>query len=216
MARYTKGIITKNYILETAKKIFYEKGYLETTITEICKITNVKLGTFTYYFKTKEALVEEIYAEYLMKHYTYFSNNEQRNTDSLEKNVVATFCYYKIILDNANNTRFHYEVLMNLSIFTFLSKNLRRIYSNFVRDFDLDIDELELTRISSADLGVRRELTLEYIEKEMFESPLDLCITIYTMMGRLFKIKEDIMQSYIKKAIEYIEKHDLSYIKFLV
>lgn len=215
MKRSNKGFTTKYNILSCAKELFYLHGYKKTTVTEICNIADVKLGTFTYYFKTKEALVEEIYAEYLMKVYTYVSFIENRRMDSLEKNTISTFLYYRIIFDDPNNVRFHYEVLQNISIFTFLEKNLRRIYANFVTDFDLEIGKKELIRISSADLGVRRELTLEFIEKNSYRSSTDLITTIYIMMGRLFKIDQNIMIKYISRAIRFQKKNDYSSIKFL-
>jgi AcrR family transcriptional regulator len=216
MTRLKKGMHTHHTILLTAKKLFYEKGFLDTAVKEICKQADVKLGTFTYYFNTKEVLVSEIYQEYFVKVYTWTSFFENRKMNSLEKNVIATFLYYHIIFCDEKNMRFHYEVLSKQSPYTYLSEILKRIYANIVRDFKLDIDEEELIRIMSADLGMRRELILAYTENKMFNSSLDLAITIYTMMGRLFKIDEKIMNEYIKKAIEFLEKNDLSRIKFLV
>lgn len=216
MARLKKGIYTHQRILLTAKKLFYEKGFSDTAVKEICKQANVKLGTFTYYFSTKEALVSEIYTEFFVKVYTWVAYIENRKMNSLEKNVIATFLYYKIIFGDEKNMRFHHEVLSKLSPYTYLNKILRRIYANYVRDLNLDIDKEELARIFSADLGIRRELILAYTEKKMFESSLDLSITIYTMLGRLLKFDGKLMNEYINKAVEFNEKNDLTRIKFLV
>lgn len=216
MARLKKGMHTHHRILLTAKELFYEKGFSDTTVKEICKQANVKLGTFTYYFSTKEVLVSEIYTEYFVKVYTWVSFIENRKMNSLEKNVIATFLYYQIIFCDEKNIRFHYEVLSKQSPYNYLMKIIKRIYANIVRELKLDIDEEELIRIMSADLGVRRELILAYTDNKMFNSSLDLAITIYTMMGRLLKIDEKIMSEYIKKAVEFQEKNDLSHIKFLV
>lgn len=216
MKRSTKGMITEKKILETAKELFYNRGFSDTTVKEICNQSNVKLGTFTYYFSTKEALVSDIYAEYIMKIYNYIGYVENRKMNRLEKNTIASFIYYEILFKDDNIVKFHYDILTKLSIFTVVGKNLRRFYSNFARDFNLNIDEKEIIRIFSADCGIRRELILEFIENKLFDNSLDLTITIYTMMGRLLKIDEKIMNEYIERAIEFVKKNDLSHIKLLI
>lgn len=216
MKRSNKGITTQHKILQTAKELFYNKGFSDATVKEICNQSNVKLGTFTYYYSTKEALISDIYVEYVSRIYSYISYIENRKMNSLEKNTIASFVYYQILFNDDNNVKFHYDVLTKLSIFTILGKSLKRFYSNFAREFNLEIDEKEINRIFSADCGIRRELILGYIENKMFDSPLDLAATIYTMMGRLLKVDEKIIKEYIKSAVEFIEKNDLSHIKLLV
>lgn len=216
MKRSNKGIITQQKILQTAKELFYNKGFSDTTVKEICNQSNVKLGTFTYYYSTKEALISDIYVEYVAKIYSYISHVENRKMNSLEKNTIASFVYYEILFNDDNNVKFHYDVLTKLSIFTVLGKNLRGFYSNFAREFNLNIDEKEIIRIFSADCGIRRELILGFIENKMFDSSLDLVATIYIMMGRLFKIDEKIIKEYIKTGIEFLERNDITNIKFLV
>lgn len=216
MKRSNKGLITQQKILQIAKELFYNKGFANTTVKEICNQANVKLGTFTYYFSTKEALISDIYAEYVMKIYNYIDHVEKRKINSLEKNTIASFVYYQIIFNDDTSIKFHYDLITKLSIYTLLSINLRRFYPNFVRDLNLDIDEREINRIFSADFGIRREFILQFIENKLFDSSLDMTITIYTMMGRLLKIDEKIMKEYIKNAIEFLEKNDLTHIKLLI
>jgi AcrR family transcriptional regulator len=46
----------KETILHVATKLFSEKGYRNTAISELAKITGVAEGTIFYHFKTKEGL----------------------------------------------------------------------------------------------------------------------------------------------------------------
>jgi AcrR family transcriptional regulator len=46
----------KETILRVATKLFSEKGYRNTTINELAKLTEVAEGTIFYHFKTKEGL----------------------------------------------------------------------------------------------------------------------------------------------------------------
>jgi|LGOV01.1.fsa_nt_gb AcrR family transcriptional regulator len=50
----------KKEIILTAQKLFQEKGYTKTTISDITSYMNVAKGTFYYYFKSKEEVIEEI------------------------------------------------------------------------------------------------------------------------------------------------------------
>ncbi len=51
---------TRNILLATATRLFFENGYEKTSIRSIAKESNIGSGLFSYYFKTKENLVNEI------------------------------------------------------------------------------------------------------------------------------------------------------------
>jgi len=52
---------TKTKILYAAEKLFNEKGYSKTKITDIMDYCSLATGTFYVYFKDKEMLLTEIY-----------------------------------------------------------------------------------------------------------------------------------------------------------
>jgi AcrR family transcriptional regulator len=52
-----KQLVTKDKIVSTAWKLFYEKGYENTTVDEIIKICGVSKGAFYYYFQAKDDLL---------------------------------------------------------------------------------------------------------------------------------------------------------------
>lgn len=61
MVRITKDPeIRKAEILDTAEALFQEKGYLGTAVSDIVRQVGVSQGTFYYYFKSKEEIIEEI------------------------------------------------------------------------------------------------------------------------------------------------------------
>ncbi|MBN2298261.1 MAG: TetR/AcrR family transcriptional regulator [Deltaproteobacteria bacterium] len=57
MAKKTSKTARKNKIIETALKIFAEKGFADATISEISKAAGVSDATVYEYFKTKEDLL---------------------------------------------------------------------------------------------------------------------------------------------------------------
>ena len=56
-----KGDQTKALILETALKMFRERGYEETTMRAIAEKAGVSLGNTYYYFHSKEYLIQAFY-----------------------------------------------------------------------------------------------------------------------------------------------------------
>ncbi|ANY68877.1 TetR family transcriptional regulator [Paenibacillus sp. BIHB 4019] len=50
----------KNEILDTAEMLFYTKGYNKTTINDILQEIGIAKGTFYYYFKSKEEVMDAI------------------------------------------------------------------------------------------------------------------------------------------------------------
>jgi AcrR family transcriptional regulator len=47
---------THDHILVSAGRLFSEKGYADTSVSEICEFAGVSKGAFYYHFPTKQAL----------------------------------------------------------------------------------------------------------------------------------------------------------------
>ena len=56
----TKGERTKKKLLEIAYGLFLTKGYEETSVDDILDIAQIAKGTYYYYFKSKEQMLEEV------------------------------------------------------------------------------------------------------------------------------------------------------------
>jgi len=66
MARVTKSPEERREeIITTAQKLFITKGYAETSVGDIVKTIGVAQGTFYYYFKSKEEVVNAIIDGYV-------------------------------------------------------------------------------------------------------------------------------------------------------
>lgn len=61
MGRISKAPdVRRTEIMDAADRLFHEKGYHETAVSDIVKENGVAQGTFYYYFKSKEAVLEAI------------------------------------------------------------------------------------------------------------------------------------------------------------
>jgi AcrR family transcriptional regulator len=59
--RQARGEQTRQLILETALRLFQERGYAETTMRAIAKEAGVAVGNAYYYFDSKEHLIQGFY-----------------------------------------------------------------------------------------------------------------------------------------------------------
>ena len=57
-----KGARTRAHILDTALRLFHERGWRETTMRAVATEAGVSLGNAYYYFSSKESLIQAIYA----------------------------------------------------------------------------------------------------------------------------------------------------------
>ena len=62
---------TKVRIMETAFKLFLEKGFADVSLNEIIKKSDITTGGFYYHFDSKETLLVEIINKYI---FNYFSS----------------------------------------------------------------------------------------------------------------------------------------------
>ena len=66
MLRITKTPdVRKNEIIEKAMNLFFEKGFYGTAVSDIVKELGIAQGTFYYYFKSKEDVLNEIIKMYV-------------------------------------------------------------------------------------------------------------------------------------------------------
>ena len=55
----------RNEILDAAEKLFAEKGFMKTTIIDILQEVGIAKGTFYYYFKSKEEVMDAVAMRYI-------------------------------------------------------------------------------------------------------------------------------------------------------
>jgi len=76
----------KKELIDIAEQLFIKKGYEQTAVSDIVKKAKVAQGTFYYYFKTKEEILDLITERYIslnVEGYEKIANEE--GPDALEK-----------------------------------------------------------------------------------------------------------------------------------
>jgi AcrR family transcriptional regulator len=130
----------KSIILESATTLFSEKGFRETSMAELSKITGAAEGTIFYHFKTKEELfvsiLEELKKSIVQEFEDYFRGSEFKTGLEMVEGAVSFY----LLLSTKMEDRFlllhrhdPYELAQSNSV---CRRHLEDIYNCFVNIFE--------------------------------------------------------------------------------
>ena len=74
----------KRRIVDAAWELFYEKGYDDTTVDDIIRLSDTSKGSFYYYFSGKDALLDTL-STILDKYYANLEEELDENMNSFDK-----------------------------------------------------------------------------------------------------------------------------------
>lgn len=80
-----RGEITKNKIIDAARRLFRKQGYAATSIEDICSESGVKRGNLYFYFKSKEDVAQAAIDDAVNKNIPFFEALMADETDPLKK-----------------------------------------------------------------------------------------------------------------------------------
>ena len=210
-----KGTKTRQRIIETAKILFYENGYDQTALIEICKAAEVKPGTMTYYFKTKYDLVRELYESVFRRCYEFVESKLAREVGSLEKNTIVAFVYYQAVCADENTRRFHLENLKKSRVTDFISGVSLPVAGKIFEELKAGFSEKEAEYVELAWNGVSREMFIDFITDPKGRQVQDVVNTIYIFRARLLTADENEMKVYLYNGMNLVQNFDHSHITLL-
>jgi AcrR family transcriptional regulator len=70
---------TENQIITKAYELFRREGYSNMRITQISTDLNISPGNLTYYFSTKDSLIEYVFKTYLDSIQTWIDNTNLKH-----------------------------------------------------------------------------------------------------------------------------------------
>lgn len=91
----------KEEIVQTAKRLFVERGYKRTQIKDIVGAVGVAQGLFYYYFKSKEDVMEAVAVEYGTKIFCRIRELVNQDISAIQKLMVI----YDFFIDAAQQQK---------------------------------------------------------------------------------------------------------------
>nr|WP_320026651.1 TetR/AcrR family transcriptional regulator [uncultured Acetobacterium sp.] len=156
MGNYKAGLQTKHKIYVTAKQLFYEHGFIKTTLAEIAQESDTNKAMVAYYFKNKNNLALEIYNEYMVA-------NKVRTQNSINEKfpgcnvVLKTAIEYRVQNRNCRLNRHLNQFYHELCDTNILMKNESAsvgFVENINRSYKLGLERLEVKALALANLAV--------------------------------------------------------------
>ena len=112
MGRAKKGENTKFRLLQTAKRIFRDYGYKQSTLALIAKEAEVSLSLLKKYYPRKGDFHSEISRQHALKVSEYVEvilSDYSYENDALMKYLLTINIMFRGIYSDASDRRFHYE-----------------------------------------------------------------------------------------------------------
>ena len=113
----------RSYILATAFKLFFQKGYKSVTMSDLVKESGLSKGAFYHYFNSKEELYKhsmDMFIDHYLKNFALTFNTEI----SLKENLIALYDRFIPITDNMNTSS--QEAVESLSNYLIFLQSLMR------------------------------------------------------------------------------------------
>ncbi len=120
-------------IIDTAWKLFHEKGFSETTINDIIREAGISKGTFYYYFRSKDNLLDTL-SVILDAEYERLSEVLPEDMSSFEKLIRINYEVHTFINDNIDYRLLAYlyssQITKETSFTSLMDRN--RFYFRFL------------------------------------------------------------------------------------
>lgn len=112
MVNYANGVETRSIIIDTCKKLFMEKGYKNTTYSEIYKAAMVNPGTIAHHFGNKRNIASMLYDEAMQK-LSEAAREIFADEDDLQKAFLGFGLHRKLAYENEEYRRFIMEFMLD-------------------------------------------------------------------------------------------------------
>jgi len=109
-ATYEKGQVRVEAILDAAAEVLVSQGYRKMTLRQIALQAGMTVGNLTYYYRTKEALLQDLLEKILSTYLEEIDRIVKASGDSPEDRFVAAVEFLIDDLNTQRTTRFFPEL----------------------------------------------------------------------------------------------------------
>ncbi len=180
-----KKVISKEELKEIGEKIFSEKGYFLTKVSDIVKKAGVSQGTFYLNYDSKKELFLDILKDFNNSIIKVLDDNSLKNLNPKEALVLSQKLLFSFFMENKRTTSLIYREGYVEKDFSDILENIHKILtdrrSNYLKDvFGDKISSEEREIISYMLGGILRSIFIYYEnknpEKRAYEEKIEQVI----------------------------------------
>src|SRR6202035_5002829 len=93
---------TRDRLIESARYLFWERGFAGTSMTDLLGHAEVNSGSFYHFFESKEALLKAVLEEYLQALAPQIVEPAFRQTDDPIERIFAILAGYRVRILRTN------------------------------------------------------------------------------------------------------------------
>lgn len=168
MPKYSPGIKTEEKILSSARELFWNKGFAETTLQEICHSAGIRQSLLFYYFKDKTDLAKTVFNTFSEMHDSLLcAKLEEKNlkiSKTVERCLFVT-SYFRLSLEHPSLARFIAEI--NDGYIMMDSSFVRARYEALVSEHPKALEETSMDLILLENLSLNSFLFHFYLNKRI-------------------------------------------------
>lgn len=192
-------------IIEVAKALFIEKGYAETSMSEIAAKAGINRPGLHYYFRTKDKMFEAVFGDILLsivpKIFDIISQKDMNIERRIEEMIDT---YYALFIDNPKLPMFMMREInrdANLLIKTATQLNIHKKFRHSLDSIEQEMKEGKLKQVPIRFMfyNISSLLTIPFLTQ-------DLTYSILLEEGETF---EDMLKEWkpyiIKQLLNLIE-----------
>jgi AcrR family transcriptional regulator len=212
LTRYKSGQQSKDNIYATAKRLFYENGFINTTLMDIARESGANKAMVSYYFENKNKLALEIYNEYMVA-VKVRTQNAINVICPKCNHVLRTALEYRIqnrnCRANRHLNRFYHELcesnvfLQNESASVGFVENLNRAYK-------LGLSRLDAKAIALANLATVHALHVARNEGFLECSSEYVAETEIRLLVQSLRCENDFIDECLKESERLLDQIELT------
>lgn len=181
MANYVTGENTKNNIILAAKDLFYEKGYIATSYSDICKVINIKKGNLQYHFNTKELLCVDVCSSFYETLYREATKIACATENKYLETMLVMFIFWYKFYKDEKIRRFVCESLrnnINTEVFDYFT-----YYLNSLEKKEIEVDFFSLAACKAIERSLPELLIGRITEHNYLETSEFVMYTYASYIG---------------------------------
>lgn len=206
MASYKKSENTRELIISTASKLFYEKGYQAATVRDVAREAKLSLSRLNYHFNSKVELAAQIVSTFLIN-----LGDEIRRLDFMEDdrmwcNVVHIRLFMKFLLTENKSTDFLYEMALADNLRKMILESVYRHFRRQAKILGLHRDQQTLRMYAHICVGAMVNLFCAKREQDLAADEKIILDMFNELHLKLLDLSEEKRENYIESAEIYTSR----------
>lgn len=162
MVKRKAGEKKRDLIIDVCKKLFYEKGYNNTTYNDICEAADIPPGTITYHFDSKRGIASVIEDEYEPQNKIYIERMcANRGYSKVQLMAIENFHMWRRDFEDANLRNFLLDVSRERVPSEAAFRAVKYFYQCVIEELGIAVNEREMRLIVPSQIGMSDAVLVE-------------------------------------------------------